>query len=583
MNQSIKYSPTGYYDINAGNIRTVGSDSVEIDHILILGDLPNDISNTDVITADNLGRLHKLPKSSLPSTNPFDQDLNTTDSVDFVNATTTNGLFTDNIYEENPNACISLRNRVCMPNISTINSDNQILTIDTVSDNLERSPTAFINQTGQINTGQGYTFIHPMNQSLLSSSNVIFNEVGTNIIKERVLNQGTTFLNRVIMPNVTENNSTNFILTLDKVSFNVEKSLAEVSITGSIGTPGVITCASINTGQGQNEVYPMNQSVLTTDPVIFSGITLNNTANAINNTKILTLNDPLNFVEYTNLSDLDIGDVSSIGASVDNAIVKYDGISGTSIQSSSVIIDDLDNISTLGTVSCDTLPILPGFSPDLVVCKLTDDKLREIALADLYQQDLKPVSNVVFNALTVNGTLIGNNLLDDPLTQPQTVLITQSTVNNQLYRREFQPVYGSAISLAVPLVVALPVVNVFVEPALNLAMTTSKNCTDFINSIVISGTITEPFVASIDYAVSYSSGSNTTITYEFSIRVNSFVQTPAVQTTILKSADERHNVSCHFVMLLNPSDEIQLVVKNVSGTESITINNYTLTVSKIFE
>ena len=85
MNQSIKYAPNGYYDINAGNIRTVDGNTVEIDHDLILGSLPLDVTNPDIITSDNLGRLYRLPKASLPTGNPFDQDLNTTDDVEFGN------------------------------------------------------------------------------------------------------------------------------------------------------------------------------------------------------------------------------------------------------------------------------------------------------------------------------------------------------------------------------------------------------------------------------------------------------------------------------------------------------------------
>jgi hypothetical protein len=60
MNQSIKYSPDGYYNVKTGNIRTVGEDTVEIDHVLILGDLPDDVGNPNLITADNIGRLYSI-------------------------------------------------------------------------------------------------------------------------------------------------------------------------------------------------------------------------------------------------------------------------------------------------------------------------------------------------------------------------------------------------------------------------------------------------------------------------------------------------------------------------------------------
>ena len=83
MNQSIKYAANKFYDIRAGNLRTVDGNTVEIDHELIIASLPDDLSNTDMITVDNIGRLYKLPISGLPGGNPFDQDLNTTDDVQF--------------------------------------------------------------------------------------------------------------------------------------------------------------------------------------------------------------------------------------------------------------------------------------------------------------------------------------------------------------------------------------------------------------------------------------------------------------------------------------------------------------------
>jgi len=87
MNQNRKYTRDKYYDALAGNLRTVNGDTVEIDHQIIVSDLPDDISNSDLVSADNLGRLYRLPKSSFAPGNPFDQDLNTTNQVQFDEVT----------------------------------------------------------------------------------------------------------------------------------------------------------------------------------------------------------------------------------------------------------------------------------------------------------------------------------------------------------------------------------------------------------------------------------------------------------------------------------------------------------------
>jgi len=81
MNNNTQSSEGVYYNVDTANICTVGGDTVQINHELIIDELPVDIDNDDMITVDAFHRFHKLPISSLPTGNPFDQDLNTFNDV----------------------------------------------------------------------------------------------------------------------------------------------------------------------------------------------------------------------------------------------------------------------------------------------------------------------------------------------------------------------------------------------------------------------------------------------------------------------------------------------------------------------
>ena len=83
MNHNLMYAPNKFFDLVAGNVRTVDNDTVEIDHELIIKELPLDTMNDDIISVDAFNRLYKLPIESLPSNNVFDQELNTYNETQF--------------------------------------------------------------------------------------------------------------------------------------------------------------------------------------------------------------------------------------------------------------------------------------------------------------------------------------------------------------------------------------------------------------------------------------------------------------------------------------------------------------------
>jgi hypothetical protein len=484
MNQSIKYSPDGYYDINAGNIRTVSGDTVEIDHQLIIGNLPVDVSNDDIITVDNLGRLYKLDKASLPSGNPFDQLLNTTDDVEFSTCTLTN--------------------------TTNDNSENRVLVLDTPTNTIQYRDASTIGG-------------NPFNQNLNTTDDVIFNSLKTDNIQEENFNAGVSINSRLILPNITPANSVNDVLTVDMTSNNVERTLASIDSLGNFITPGDISCdnltstgnvkcnkisipnttqlsANVNSqveinrgvissfsinadgglypklsisdkdvalgGQqtsfvsfgaynkndavgtftasdtdyiiyerkhgeakftflgGENQTpgdnvtdFQLIQDIGTDQIKFYKKIIVNSTVIDNTNTRFLTLDPTTDEVQETDINGLGLGDVLGPASSIDNAIARFDGISGKVIKNSGVTIGGfLDNdISTGGTISCQTQTIAGEDDPDFVIVKVGDDILRKVSLLNLFGQNLFSSSNVVFNNVFSNGLIQTDQILENTL------------------------------------------------------------------------------------------------------------------------------------------------------------------------
>ena len=61
-----------------------------------------------------------------------------------------------------------------------------------------------------------------------------------------------------------------------------------------------------------------------------------------------------------NVEDTGATDVTGPVSSTDNAIARFDGVTGKVIQNSNVIVDDLDNLITSGTVQTDAVISFPG-------------------------------------------------------------------------------------------------------------------------------------------------------------------------------------------------------------------------------
>ena len=384
MNQSIKYSPDGYYNVKTGNIRTVGEDTVEIDHVLILGDLPDDVGNPNLITADNIGRLYKLPKSSLPPINPFDQDLNTTDSVEFADITLSN-VQIDN-----------LQNKLLVLNSTTFEveyRDVSSLPVENPFDqNLNTTDTAEFQKISIKNANFDPSVDTDMciNSTAVASLNL--DASGSPYpyftISDRVVNGAGTSLGFGFYrgPNgVARASDTNFVEIAKAHGGN------RLFIAGSTvpQVPGTVlnNVASIATLGVDDIVIGV--------PLKMNSVVINNTQN-----KLLVLNSATSIVEYRDVSSLPGGDVDGPILSTDNAIARFDNTTGKIIQNSSVIVDDGGGITTSGIINCFTPTFDIEFDTDFVIVKQGNDILKKVLRADLFGQNLTTAGVVRFNTVT---------------------------------------------------------------------------------------------------------------------------------------------------------------------------------------
>jgi len=123
-----------------------------------------------------------------------------------------------------------------------------------------------------LNTGQGDNELYAMNQDVETTDNVTFIDVcigGSCIEGDLVGNSWSDPVNSNIIPD-TDN-------TYDLG--NSTKEFKDAYFDGTVTTDiiscsGAITGATLDTGQGANELYAMNQNVQTTNAVTFDNATI---------------------------------------------------------------------------------------------------------------------------------------------------------------------------------------------------------------------------------------------------------------------------------------------------------------------
>ena len=71
-------------------------------------------------------------------------------------------------------------------------------------------------------------------------------------------------------------------------------------------TSSTVIFDTVNTGQGNNELYPMDQAVQSTDTPTFNNVSLDNVLNDNTENNILVWNATTKLVEYRTLASLPV-------------------------------------------------------------------------------------------------------------------------------------------------------------------------------------------------------------------------------------------------------------------------------------
>jgi len=141
------------------------------------------------------------------------------------------------------------------------------------------SPTFNALTVSSLNTGQGANELYAMNQNVRTTDSPTFASIntgqGANELYAMDQNVRTTdspaFANATIAGHDVDTQLDNSVSHIANTSNPHSVTASQLSL----GTTDAVTFASVNTGQGANELYAMNQNVRTTDSVEFAHISPN--------------------------------------------------------------------------------------------------------------------------------------------------------------------------------------------------------------------------------------------------------------------------------------------------------------------
>ena len=453
---------------------------------------------------------------------------------------------------------------------------------------------------------------------------------GTPAFEELMVNYNNTGLNPVIEYHQpvklfsTASAPTNSrFLTLNNVSDEIEERILPAFGTGDVSWVGVgssidnsiprfdgvsgliiqgsniiiddsdnITGAtSLNTGQGANLLYSMDQDTLSTSNVTFNNIFSNSfiqtdqiNENTINN-GVLIDSWKIKTQNITSDALSDVNDPLSIN-------LKYFADSNIPLSITAPAHDDLSiNFDCHNVVGFPDSYISGSVLGNIILDK-NDDLLRVLVTNGIAPAAgfLKSAMNSVFEVgktfinlnqvATFAAGVVMNALTTDPETQADSIFITQSSLTNEIFKRPYQSVYCTAVntaSVTTPLVV-----NVWTVPALVYALTLAKNCTPVSDSIVIDAGI-DSHLSSISYDFSFASFDNQAVSYQSAIRINGFIITSSICNFIIDDMVEVHNVANTSIFPVDAGDDISLVVRNILDNKPISISKMAITINKIFQ
>ena len=181
-----------------------------------------------------------------------------------------------------------------------------------------------------IDTGQGATEVYLMNQNVRTSDDVIFADVS----------------------------SSGNIQTTGYLSGSV------ISSSGNIKAQGKIEAATVNTGQGANELYAMNQNVRTSDAVTFTTVNTGQGAN-----ELYAMNQNVRNYDSTTFKDIRL-----TGESDDTSIAEGGSLTFNSrkIHLAKVVIESVERNSTSGVFTIENNTISDS---DVIVCSTNQPTL----------------------------------------------------------------------------------------------------------------------------------------------------------------------------------------------------------------
>ena len=204
----------------------------------------------------------------------MDQNVRTTDSVTFANVSSTlNSIDYSALTQAEVNQIANI-------NTSTISITQWGYLGNTDQDIATTSAVTF----ATVNTGQGANELYAMNQDVQTTDSVTFANVSAtlNSVDYSALTQAE--INQIANIDLTTISATQWgyvgnlnqdLTTTSNVTFN------DLTTNGTFNpatiSTGALTCTTIDTGQGANEVYAMNQNVRTTDNVTFNDLTTTGT------------------------------------------------------------------------------------------------------------------------------------------------------------------------------------------------------------------------------------------------------------------------------------------------------------------
>ena len=355
-----------------------------------------------------------------------------------------------------------------------------------------------------------------------------------------------------------------------------------------------IICNQINTGNGLSEIFSMDQDVLSTSSVDFKNIFCDNiiqsdfiletTLNAgvkvdswqiktqkIKSDALVSVTNPLT-IELKYFGDNESA-MSLIAENHDNNGILFD-------------MNHVDNIGTTndylsGSVNGNIFINKDGGDLNFLFQNGITKGLLVDKLAMNTTMSINKTGVSINEPAIFSEAIIAKGLTLDPESQPETILLTLSSLAvNEVYRRPYQTVYGTAINTAS--VTTALVVNVWTVPALVYALSLANNCTPIGDTITIDGGVTS-HLSSISYNFSYASFDNQAVSYQSAIRINGFIVTSSICDFIIDDMTEIHNVANTSIFPLDANDDISLIVRNVVDNKSISISRMCITINKIFQ